>query len=125
MKLMKRTCLGLAFLMLTVAPLGGLARSSEERPATETVETRLDPRPVIFTAINIPARAALCGLNSWLASIFMAFSAGMRYADAAHMTEEGCFGPWVITPEMIEQAGAPKKSPPSAVWRLDHPGEFR
>ncbi|TAK07634.1 hypothetical protein EPO44_03745 [bacterium] len=68
------------------------------------------PLASVLTAMNIPARAALCGLNSWLASIVMVFSAGMRYADAGKMMEEGCSGPWIITPEMLEKSPEKEKS---------------
>ena len=69
----------------------------------------MDPLPSVLTAMNIPARFALCGLNSWLASIVMVFSAGMRYADAAKMMEDGCSGPWIITREMLEESRKKEK----------------
>ena len=37
----------------------------------------------VLVSFSHIAREVLCGLNCWLASIYMAFSAGMRYADAA------------------------------------------
>ena len=74
----------------------------------------MDPLPSVLTAINIPARAALCGLNSWLASIVMVFSAGMRYADAAKMIEDGCSGPWIITREMLEESRKKEKEETSS-----------
>ena len=50
----------------------------------------------------------------------MSYSAGMRYADAAHMLESGCAGSWVVTPEMVDQAGPPPKAQRSVVWDLDN-----
>ena len=102
---------GLIF-TLTVALLGpprAVAQSQEEQPSPQTVELEFDPLPSVLTAMNIPARAALCGLNSWLASIVMVFSAGMRYADAAKMMEDSCSGPWVITREMLEESHQKEK----------------
>lgn len=94
------------------------AQSQEEQPAAEApaevIEIEVHPVASVLTAVNIPARAALCGLNTWLASIVMFFSAGMRYADAAKMMEEGCSGPWVITPEMLEESKKKEKSEPAA-----------
>jgi len=111
---------------LTLAVLIGLsgppAKSAfaQEKQAPAEVTISIDPRPVIFTLATVPVRATLCGLNSWLASIFMTFSAGMRYGDAAHMTEQGCAGSWIITPEMIDQAGPPPAAQKRAVWEIDN-----
>ena len=49
----------------------------------------------------------------------MAFSVGTRYANAAEIMEEGCSGPRVVTPEMIDQSRPPKKETRSIVWELD------
>lgn len=110
-------------------PLRSLAQPQEERqpaePPAQTVETvveGIDPLASVLTAMNIPARAALCGLNSWLASIVMTFSAGMRYGDAAKMIEEGCSGPWIITPEMVDESRKKEKEKaPDALRDLGKP----
>jgi hypothetical protein len=88
---------------LLFEPCGRLVNAQEQTPV-QAVQT--EDRSLLanfLTVVNIPARAALCGANSLLAAIVMGASAGRRYADAATMIEEGCAGPWVITPEMIEQ----------------------
>jgi hypothetical protein len=72
------------------------------------------PVASILTAVNIPARATLCGLNTWLASLVTFFSAGMRVADAAQMMEDGCSGPWIITPEMLEESKKKEKDKPAS-----------
>jgi len=99
-------------------PLQALAQSQQEQPAVETsseeIEVELHPVASILTAVNIPARAALCGLNTWLATLVTFFSAGMRYADAAQMMEDGCSGPWVITPEMLEESKKNEKDKPAS-----------
>ena len=105
----KVVCLILALAVELSGPLVGLARSQEEQPPAQAIEVQIDPLPSVLTAMNIPARAALCGLNSWLASIVMVFSAGMRYADAAKMIEDGCSGPWIITREMLEESRKKEK----------------
>lgn len=108
MKSGKVICLIFALSLSLLWPRRLPAQSQEEQPAveapTQTTEVEIHPLASVLTVMNIPARAALCGLNSWLASIVMFFSAGMRYADAAKMMEEGCSGPWVITPEMLEES---------------------
>lgn len=115
----KAICLLLVLSLSLLGPLGIHAQSQEEQtPAAapeQTVELEFHPLASVLTTMNIPARAALCGLNSWLASIVMVFSAGMRYADAAKMMEDGCSGPWVITPEMIEEVKKTEKGEPSPV----------
>lgn len=121
MKSGKIFCLILALSIALPGPIRGVARSQEEQPSaeapTEVIEVEFHPLASVLTAMNIPARAALCGLNSWLASIVMLFSAGMRYADAAKMMEEGCSGPWVITPEMLEESRKKEKEPTPDAFR--------
>lgn len=110
----KAICLILALTVELYGPLVGRARSQEEQPPAQAIEVQMDPLPSVLTAVNIPARAALCGLNSWLASIVMVFSAGMRYADAAKMMEDGCSGPWIITREMLEESRKKEKEETSS-----------
>lgn len=110
----KIICLILALSLSLLGPPRTLAQSQEEQPSVEAPsqagEVEIHPIASVLTAVNIPARAALCGLNGWLASIVMFFSAGMRYADAAKMVEEGCSGPWIITPEMLEASREKEKN---------------
>ena len=114
MKSGKKVCLVLGLSVSLSGPLNVLAQSQEERPSVETpaqtIEVEIDPLASLLTIMNVPARAALCGLNTWLASIVMTFSAGMRYADAAKMMEDGCSGPWIITPEMLEKSRQKEKT---------------
>ena len=85
----KVICLILALGLLLLGPVRALAQSQGEQPSAETpaqsVEVEIHPLSSVLTTVNIPARAALCGLNTWLATIVMVFSAGMRYADAGKM----------------------------------------
>ena len=110
----------LAVLIALSGPMTDLAFAQERQAPAEATEVKIDPRPVILTAVTVPARLALCGWNSWLAAIFMSYSAGMRYGDAAHMMETGCAGSWVVTPEMIDQAGPPPAVQKRAIWEIDN-----
>ena len=110
----------LVVLIALNVPLVNSAFAQDKPAPAEVTEVKIDPRPVILTAMTIPARLALCGLNNWLASIFTTFSAGMRYGDASQMMESGCAGSWVVTPEMIDQAGPPPNAQRSVVWDLDN-----
>lgn len=106
------------YLMVTlslplIGPLRAIAQSQEEQPSaeasTQTGEVEFHPVASVLTAMNIPARGVLCGLTGLMAGIVMAASAGMRYADAGKMMEEGCSGPWIITPEMLEKSQEKEK----------------
>jgi hypothetical protein len=112
--------LTLAVLVALSGPPAKSAFAQDKQARAEAVEVKIDPRPALFAAVTVPARSGLCGLNSWLASIFLTFSAGMRYADAAQMMESGCAGSWVVTPEMIDQAGPPPAAQKRAVWEIDN-----
>ena len=120
MKRLQGICIALVFVSGFVGSVNGPVQAEEQPAPARVIEVTLDPRPVILTAVTIPARATLCGLNNWLASIYMTFSAGMRYGDAAHMMESGCADSWVVTPEMVEQLGPPPKAQRSVVWELDN-----
>jgi len=109
MKSGKAICLILALAVELSGPLAGRARSQEEQPPAQAIEVQMDPLPSVLTAMNIPARGVLCGLTGLMAGIVMAASAGMRYADAAQMMEDGCSGPWIITREMLEESRKKEK----------------
>jgi len=95
--------------------LCGRLASAQEPTPVQAVQT--DDQGLLanlLTVVNIPARGVLCGVNTLLAAIVMGASAGRRYAEAGTMIEEGCAGPWVITPEMIEQGQQLEKNKASA-----------
>ena len=114
MKSGKAICLILALAVELSGPLAGRARSQEEQPPVQAIEVQIDPLPSVLTAMNIPARGVLCGLTGLMAGIVMAASAGMRYADAAQMMEDGCSGPWIITREMLEESRKKEKEETSS-----------
>lgn len=111
----------LALGLLLLGPVRALAQSQGEQPSAETpaqsVEVEIHPLSSVLTTMNIPARGVLCGLTGLMAGIVMAASAGMRYADAAKMIEEGCSGPWVITPEILEEGRKKEKDEESSRQR--------
>lgn len=109
----KVLCLVISLAVALPGPLADRARSQEEQlPPAQTVEQNKegDPRLAgMLTLVNIPARGMLCGFTGLMAFFTMLISAGTRYAEAAQMMEENCSGPWVITPEMIEEGRVKKK----------------
>lgn len=110
MKMSKVPCLTLALVIALAGPLPLLAQAQEEQPKTEAVTTESQsPLASILTAVNIPARGGLCLLAGFMGGFVMVFSGGRRYTDAAQMMEEGCSGPWIITPEMIDRGGTKQK----------------
>ena len=57
----------------------------------------------ILTAFNVSFRGMLCGTVPVWGYIVVGASGGRRYTEAANDMEEGCAGPWVITPQMIKE----------------------
>ncbi len=103
----------LALSLTLVAPCIGFSQPQEEPTETQTVqqvEERIDPLAAFLTITNIPARGILCGATGIVAGIVMGASAGRRYTDAAQMMEASCSGPWVITPEMVEESRSKQNS---------------
>lgn len=95
-------CMIFALVIALSSPLPGLAEAREEQaPPEEAVHGGGAWFAGIITAINIPSRVVLCGIGAGMGFIVMGASAGRRYAQAAKIMEEGCAGPWVITPQML------------------------
>ncbi len=61
----------------------------------------------VATAVNIPLRGALCVLGVTAGLVVLVITFGSGYRTAARATEEGCGGPWVITPAHLK--GEPAK----------------
>lgn len=112
MKMGKVFCLVISLAVALPGPLVDRARSQEEQIPPQTAEQKEEGNSLLasmLTAANIPARGMLCGFTGLMAFFTMLISAGTRYAEAAQMMEENCSGPWVITPEMIEEGRVKKK----------------
>jgi len=80
-----------------------LDAEQEQVPAHEAADVSGTLLAGIITAFNIPFRVILCGVDAGLGLIIVGASGGRRYAKAANVIEEGCAGPWVITPQMISE----------------------
>ncbi len=80
-----------------------LDAQEEQVPAHEAADVSGTILAGIITAFNIPSRVLLCGVDAGMGLIIMGASGGRRYAKAANVIEEGCAGPWVITPRMISE----------------------
>ena len=61
----------------------------------------------VATAVNIPLRGVLCVIGVTAGFVVLVITFGSGYRTAARATEEGCGGPWVITPEHLK--GEPAK----------------
>lgn len=118
MKPTKWTCLSLAVILSAAVLPSGVARSMDREVVAET-ETVFDSTAVV-NVMNVPARALVCGMSVWLASIVMLASGGTRYGDAAEAMEDSCSGPWLVTRDMIDRALPQKKAPRRVVWELDN-----
>ncbi len=96
----KMICVTLALMMSFSIPLLALAEpQGAQIHAREDENTGEAFLAGFLTAINIPSRLVLCGLDAGMGAIVMAASAGRRKDYAAEIIREGCTGPWVITPE--------------------------
>lgn len=61
----------------------------------------------VATAVNIPLRGVLCVLGGVAGFVVLVITFGSGYRTAARAAEEGCGGPWVITPAHLK--GEPAK----------------
>jgi len=84
----------------------GMAEYEEEKKQKKTQDNvRYElGKPLlaaILTTFNIPFRGLLCISNIGMGTITMGASAGRRYSQAADFIEQGCVGPWLLTPRRI------------------------
>jgi len=64
----------------------------------------------VATAVNIPMRGVLCAAGGVLgfAALVVTFGSGYRFATA--IVEEGCSGPWTITPDHLKGTVRPAEA---------------
>ncbi len=104
MVIRKTTYLMLLLTFTLHGPFVRLLDAQEEQvPAQEAADVSGTLLAGIITAFNIPFRVILCGVDAGMGLIIVGVSGGRRYAQAANIMEEGCAGPWVITPRMISE----------------------
>ncbi len=104
MVIRKTTYLILVLTFTLHGPFVRLLDAQEEQvPTQEAADVSGTLLAGIITAFNIPFRVILCGVDAGLGLIIVGASGGRRYAQAANVMEEGCAGPWVITPRMISE----------------------
>lgn len=104
----KATYLMLVLTIVLHGPLVRLLEAQEEQvPTPEGAYVGESFLAGVVTAFNIPFRGLLCGADTVWGFVVVGASGGRRYTQAANVMEEGCAGPWVITPQMIKE-GRPK-----------------
>ena len=104
MVIRKTTYLMLVLTFTLHGPFVRLLDAQEEQvPAQEAANVSGTLLAGIITAFNIPFRGLLCGADTVWGFVVVGASGGRRYAQAAYVMEEGCAGPWVITPQMISE----------------------
>ncbi len=106
MKLFKLSILILVLTTALSSPIPGIAGYEDEKKQEKTRDdVRFDlGKPllaVILTTLNIPFRGLLCISDVGMGTMTMGLSAGRRYSQAADFIEQGCAGPWILTPRRI------------------------
>ena len=106
MKWFKLSSLILVITIALSSPVPGMARDEDKK---QQVQNQGDVRygfgkpllAAILTTLNIPFRGVLCISDVGMGTITMGASTGRRYAQAADFIEQGCAGPWILTPRRI------------------------
>ena len=116
----KVSCAALVLGLILLGPSPAPGQPVEtEPPPQETEDSGQYALARMLTAINMPSRVVLCGFGGIMGGLLMAISAGRRYGEAVGMMEESCSGPWIITPEMIEEKRVVTREQKSVVWEFD------
>jgi len=106
MKMYKLSCLIVVLTIALSGPILGIAGAQERQVPANNDVTHEKANPflaVILTTFNIPFRGLLCVSDVGMGTIIMGASAGRRYSQAADAIEQGCAGPWVLTPRRIRE----------------------
>ena len=108
MKWFKWSSLILVLTMVLSSPVPGMARDEDKKQQEQTQDdVRYEfGKPLlaaILTTLNVPFRGLLCISDLGMSTITMGASAGRRYSQAADYIEQGCAGPWILTPSKIRQ----------------------
>ncbi len=108
MKLFKLSNLILVLTIVLSSPILGMAEYEEEKKQEkpqDDVRYKLG-KPLlaaILTTFNIPVRGLLCISDIGMGTMIMGVSAGRRFSQAADFIEQGCAGPWILTPHRIRE----------------------
>ena len=108
MKWLKLFSLILLLTIVLSSPTLGMAGYNDEKKQKQTQDNvRYElGKPLlaaILTTLNVPFRGLLCISDLGMSTITMGASAGRRYSQAADYIEQGCAGPWILTPSKIRQ----------------------
>ncbi len=108
MKLFKLSSLILVLTIALSSPILGMAGYEEEKKQEKTQDdVRFElGKPLlaaILTTFNLPFRGLLCISDVGMGTMIMGASAGRRYSQAADFIEQGCAGPWILTPRRIRE----------------------
>ncbi len=117
MSLAKVLSAALAVSMTLTGPVAVMAQSKEPEAApkapaeTAAVQKSDTPGPEdaaykvgagVATVVNLPMRTGLCALGAAAGLVTLIATFGSGYRFAARVAEEGCGGPWIITPEHLK-----------------------
>ena len=58
----------------------------------------------VLNVVYVPGKAIVCGVGTIVAGGFMLLTFGTAYREAVSFFNEGCGGPWMLTPEQVQAA---------------------
>lgn len=104
---MKLVSVVLVVALVLSGPLAPVAWAQEKtggqmEPAAEKGDGAWMLGAAVATGVNIPGRTALCALGGVAGFAVLLLSIGSGYQLAGRAWQEGCAGPWVITPAHLK-----------------------
>lgn len=88
-------------------PMTAAGTAPAQEASKEDAGTAYKVGAGVATAVNIPLRGVLCTLGLGAGFVVLVLTFGSGYRTAARVAEEGCGGPWIITPAHLK--GEPAK----------------
>ena len=62
----------------------------------------------VLNVVHVPGKAILCGAGTVAGAVFMLATFGVAYGAAVELFNEGCGGPWFLTPYDVSSIRPPE-----------------
>ncbi|PWU25656.1 MAG: hypothetical protein C5B48_00255 [Candidatus Rokuibacteriota bacterium] len=124
MKTSQMLCAAVAGLLILGSPLAPIAAMAQMTPATPPPPPGIPPPPppalreptrgdaagaAALNIVYVPGKAIECGAGTLAGTLLMLLTFGSAYHAAVSIFQEGCAGPWMLTPYDVSGVRPPEE----------------
>ena len=105
----KWLCTALVLVLAISGPLAPLAMAQQSMQPAMTPGGGAEPSEGarvgagFLNVVYVPGKAIVCGAGAVASTAIMLLTFGSAYHAAVDIFNEGCGGPWVLTPQIVSQ----------------------